>query len=122
MTELMAKVPPGYRELVGDEKESFMGIGTSMTLLQFKLAQHHAELDAAKANTELAKSRIRDAQQEMQIAMVQRDGQNKLLKLTGAKDEVVADGTHIYVIVRPEGWEPPNSAAFEPKVETPAKK
>lgn len=110
MSETTPKVPEGYRELTGTEKEQFMNIGTAITLLQFKIAQHNAELETAKAQSELAQSRIREAQREMQIATKQRDEQNERLKIGGSKEDVVLDGSKIYVIVRPEGWEPPKKA------------
>jgi hypothetical protein len=113
MAEVMPKVPDGYRELTGEEKEGFLNVGTAITLLQFKSNQHHAELHAAKLETELAQSRIRDTQREMQIAMQQRDEQNTRLKLMGGKEDVVVDGSRVYVIVRPEGWEPPKKASSE---------
>jgi len=113
MTEITPTVPDGYRELTGTEKEEFLNVGTAITLLQFKLNQHQAELRAAKVETELAQSRIRDVQREMQIAMQQRDEQNARLKIVGNKEDVVVDGSKVYVIVRPEGWEPPKKASSE---------
>ena len=107
MAEIMPKVPDGYRELTGEEKESFLNVGTAITLMQFKLGQHQAELESAKAHVELAQSRIREAQREMQIALQQKDEQNERLKIDGAKEDVVVDGTRVFVVVRPEGWEPP---------------
>ena len=107
MSEVMPKAPDGYRELTGEEKESFLNVGTAITLMQFKLGQHQAELESARAHVELAQSRIRDAQREMQIALLQKDEQNERLKIVGAKEDAIVDGTRVYVIVRPEGWEPP---------------
>ena len=107
MSEVMPKAPDGYRELTGEEKESFLNVGTAITLMQFKLGQHQAELESARAHVELAQSRIRDAQREMQIALLQKDEQNERLKIIGAKEDLIVDGTRVYIIVRPEGWEPP---------------
>lgn len=107
MTEITPKAPDGYRELLGEEKESFLSVGTAITLMQFKLGQHQAELESARAHVELAQSRIREAQREMQIALQQKDEQNERLKIIGAKEDVVVDGTRVFVVVRPEGWEPP---------------
>jgi hypothetical protein len=113
MTEIISKVPDGYRELTGTEKEEFLNVGTAITLLQFKSNQHQAELHAAKLEAELAQSRIRDVQREMQIAMQQRDEQNARLKIVGGKEDVIVDGSRVYVIVRPEGWEPPKKSSSE---------
>jgi hypothetical protein len=107
MGDIFPKVPDGYRELTGDEKERFLMVGTTITLLQFQLKAHEAELDAAKARTELAQSRIREAQREMQIALEQRDRQNEELKVGHGKEDAIVDGSRVFLIVRPEGWEPP---------------
>lgn len=116
MTEIMPKAPDGYRELTGEEKEGFLNVGTAITLMQFKLGQHQAELESAKAHVELAQSRIREAQREMQIALQQKDEQNERLKIVGDKQDVLVDGTRVYVIVRPEGWEPPKKTKPELRV------
>ena len=110
MAEIMPKAPDGYRELTGEEKELFLNVGTAITLMQFKLGQHQAELESARAHVELAQSRIRDAQREMQIALLQKDEQNERLKIIGAKEDLIVDGTRVYIIVRPEGWEPPKKS------------
>lgn len=107
MGEIFQKVPDGYRELTGDEKEKFLVVGTSITLLQFQARQYEAELDAAKARTELAQSRIRDVQREMQIALADRDRQNERLKVGYGKEDAIVEGNRVFLIVRPEGWEPP---------------
>lgn len=107
MSELFKKVPAGYRELQGEEKEKFITVGTAITLLQFKLRQHEAELDAARARVEIAQHRIKEAQREMQIAYAQRDQQNEALKIGVGKEDVVVDDTRVFVIERPAGWELP---------------
>jgi hypothetical protein len=107
MGEIFQKVPEGYRELTGDEKERFLMVGTSITLLQFQIRQHESELDAAKARAELAQSRIRDAQREMQIALADRDRQNQELRIGYGKEDAIVEGNRVFLIVRPEGWEPP---------------
>lgn len=107
MGDIFAKVPDGYRELTGDEKERFLMVGTTITLLQFQLKTHESELDAAKARTELAQSRIREAQREMQIALEQRDRQNEEMKIGHGKEDAIVEGSRVFLIVRPEGWEAP---------------
>jgi hypothetical protein len=114
MSDIFQKVPDGYRELTGLEKEQFLMVGTSITLLQFQVRQFESELDAAKARTELAQSRIREAQREMQIALADRDRQNEALKIGYGKEDAVVEGNLVFVIVRPEGWEPPTKKSGPP--------
>jgi len=114
MGDIFPKVPDGYRELVGEEKEQFLMVGTSITLLQFQVRQFESELDAAKARAELAQSRIRDAQREMQIALADRDRQNEKLQIGYGKEDAVVEGNRVFVIVRPEGWEPPTKKSGMP--------
>jgi len=114
MSDLFQKVPDGYRELTGIEKEQFLMVGTSITLLQFQLRQFESELDAAKARAELAQSRIRDCQREMQIALADRDGQNEKLQIGYGKEDAIVEGTRVFLIVRPEGWEPPTKKSGLP--------
>ncbi len=114
MGDIFPKVPDGYRELTGDEKEQFLMVGTSITLLQFQVRQYESELDAAKARAELAQSRIREVQREMQIALADRDRQNEKLKIGYSKEDAIVEGNRVFLIVRPEGWEPPKKKSEAP--------
>ncbi|MGH9317721.1 MAG: hypothetical protein ACRD1P_11530 [Thermoanaerobaculia bacterium] len=107
MTESAPKPPDGYREIVSPEKERFFNVGNAIVLLQFKLGQQAAELKAARAEVELTQLRIRESQREMQIALKQRDEHNLEMRIGYGKEDVIVDGTRVYVVVRPDGWEPP---------------
>lgn len=91
--DIFEKPPEGYREATLEEKEKILTTGMALELLGAMVAQHRAELDAATL-------RLKDVQQELQIAAAQRkELLEKVLGLEGKPEDMKSVGTRVYIKV-----------------------
>jgi hypothetical protein len=96
MSEIMKKVPEGFRELGFDEYRDWMEQGYRIALLETKVAAASAEERAAHAEASVARSRVKELTSELSIARQQIDVMNKVLGIAGG-DDVRINGNTVYI-------------------------
>lgn len=96
MSEIMRKVPEGFRELDFNEYRDWMEQGYRIGILENKIALGAAEERAAIAEGAAARGRVKEVTAELAIAKQQINEMNKNLGISGGND-IRINGNTVYV-------------------------
>ena len=92
LQEIMSKVPAGYRIATFEEEREILVSGMSIQTFNSKVAQHQAELEAARL-------KLKDALANLNISDVQRKKLLEKLGLKGEEGDILENGGRTYILV-----------------------